>query len=87
MTDVVTVTLSRPIEHDGRSYISFSFREPVTGDYAAADSVKGDFNKSLAVLAMMAGSTLPVFQKIPMREFRKITAATQDFLSDTTAET
>lgn len=87
MSDVVSVTLSKPIEHDGRTYTSFSFREPTCGDYAAADNVKGDFAKSLAVLAMMAGSTLPVFQKIPMREFRKITAATANFLSDPAEET
>ena len=80
------VDLSKPIEHDGKTYTRFTFREPVTGDYAASDLVSGEFNKTLAVLALMAGSSLPVFQKIPMREFKKISAATQGFLSELAAE-
>ncbi|GAB4067994.1 phage tail assembly protein [Ancylobacter sonchi] len=86
MSELVTVELSKPLEHEGKTYSRFTFREPVTGDYAASDLVNGEFNKTLAVLALMAGSTLPVFQKIPMRDFKKISAATQGFLSELAAE-
>lgn len=68
----VTVQLSRPIEVDSKQVTSLTFREPTVGDACLADTVQGDFQQMAAIMAGMAGISLPAMQKIPLREFKQI---------------
>lgn len=72
MSNSITITLSKPIVHEGQSISTLTFREANVGDLCAADAVHGDTMKLLAVLAGMAGTIIPVLQKIPAREFAQI---------------
>ncbi len=72
MTETVTVTLSKPIDADGKKITSLTFREATAGDACRADLVQGDFQKMLAIMSGMCGLTLPAMQQIPLREFNQI---------------
>ena len=72
MTDTITVTLSKPLTHDGKEITSLTFREATAGDACAADLVEGQFKKMLAIMSGMAGVPLPVLMAIPMREITRI---------------
>jgi len=72
MTDTITVTLSKPVKHDGKEISSLTFREATAGDACAADLVEGANKKMLAIMSGMAGVPLPVLMAIPMREFTRI---------------
>ena len=72
MTDTITVTLSKPINHDGKEISSLTFREATAGDACAADLVEGETKKMLAIMSGMAGVPLPVLMAIPMREITRI---------------
>ena len=72
MADPITVTLSKPIQHDGQIYETLTFREATAGDFADAEAVEGEFNKTLSILAGMAETPLAVLRKVPMREMGKI---------------
>jgi len=64
MTDTVTVTLSKPIEHKGHIYSELTFREATAGDLATADAVTGDMTKTLTILACMATVELAVIKNV-----------------------
>jgi hypothetical protein len=70
----VTVPLSKPIEHDGKTVASLTFREATAGDACAAELVEGDFQRTLALLASMSKISLPLAKKIPLRDVHAITA-------------
>ena len=38
MADPITVTLSKPIQHDGQIYETLTFREATAGDFADAEA-------------------------------------------------
>lgn len=71
-SSTATAILKKPVEHAGVTYSEFTFRELLTGDVAVADSQDGDFNKTLAMLASMAGVPLPVMKKLTMADFKQI---------------
>ena len=68
MTDTVTVTLSKPIEHKGNTYSDLTFREATAGDLAIADAVTGEMSKTLAILASMAGVELAIIKNVRARD-------------------
>jgi len=68
----VTVKLSRPITDGDKEITSLTFREATVGDACAADLVAGDFQKTAAILAGMAGVSLPALRQISLREFNHI---------------
>lgn len=68
----VTIELSRPIDVDGKTVASLTFREANVGDLVSSDLVKGDIAKSAAVLACMAGLSLPDFKRVSARDMHRI---------------
>lgn len=78
----VTVTLSAPIEHNGATYTKFTFREAEVGDLMAADAVKGEMSKIIAVLAGMADTSLLVFKKIKSKDLNLIMAETASLMGE-----
>ncbi len=72
MSAKITVTLSKPIEHNGTSYSELSFRDPELGDFIAADAIKGELGKTAAVLASMADIPFPAMKRLAMHDMNKI---------------
>ncbi|MCD1264083.1 hypothetical protein B5M44_04060 [Shinella sumterensis] len=79
---MTTVKLSKPVEHNGKIYDEFTFREAEVGDLMLADAVKGEMSKIVAVLASMADVPLPAFRKVKSRDLNAIMAATKDLLGE-----
>ena len=81
--DPVTVTLTTPIEHDGKTITALTFREAELGDLIAADSVGGgDVARSTAMLASMCGVPIPALRKLKAREFARILKAVEGLLGN-----
>lgn len=72
MTDTITVKLSKLISFNGETFAELTFREATAGDARRAEEVTGEFSRSLAILAGMAGVSLEVMDKIPLRELNRI---------------
>lgn len=87
MSEPVTVPLSKPIEHDGKTHASLTFREATVGDMCAADLVQGDFHKMVAVLAGMADVSMPMMKLLPARDFTRITEAVGHLMGESSAAT
>lgn len=72
MTNTVTVALSTPINFNGETFNELTFREATAGDARRADEVSGEYSKMLAIIAGMAGVSLDVIDRIPLRELNHI---------------
>lgn len=84
MTDTVTFTLAKPIEHNGKSFSEFTFEEATAGDLAAADIVQGELNKTLAVFASMAGVPIQVMRKIKAKDLGRLSLEVAPLLGEQT---
>jgi len=82
MNETITVKLSKPILDGDRAIAELSFREANVGDMIAADEVQGDFAKTAAILASMAGIPLDTFKMLAVRDLNAVTKATADFLGN-----
>lgn len=80
-TDVpktVTVQLGTPITiEDARkqttsTYTELTFRRPKGRDLLIMDKVTGDLNKSVAMMASMAGVPYPVFEEMDADDFARV---------------
>lgn len=65
-------TLTKPIKDGDTEITEMTFRAPVTGDVAAAESFDGEFAQMIAVLALMADVSLSAFKQVSLPDFRKI---------------
>lgn len=72
--ETITIPLSRPITHDEKTIASLTFKEATAGDACAAELVDGDFQRTLALIASMAGISLPLAKKLSLRDVHAITA-------------
>jgi hypothetical protein len=68
----ITVPLSSPIRDGARLITDLTFRKAKTGDLVAADAVKGETAKTLAILACMADVSLPIMKEIDLEDFAMI---------------
>ncbi|KNY12940.1 hypothetical protein AKG11_31955 [Shinella sp. SUS2] len=78
----ISYTLRAPIEHNGTTYSTLTFREANTGDMIIADKFEGPNGKLIATFASMADVPLPVFKQVPMRDFNKIAVAVADLMGE-----
>ena len=69
MTSPVTIELSKPIEHNGKTIASLTLKEMTVADLCAADLVEGPTKKSAALLAAMAGVPLPLILNLPIADY------------------
>ena len=79
---MTTVKLKKPIEHKGKTYSEFTFREASTGDLMMSDKFEGQTSKIVAMLASMAEVELAVFKLLPAREFSRIMTEVGDLLGE-----
>ncbi|WP_108459486.1 phage tail assembly protein [Devosia naphthalenivorans] len=82
MTDSVTVKLSKPITHNGEEISELTFHEATVGDMIAGDEVEGDFGKTVAILASMAGVSYEAFKAMRAGDINKVTKATTGLLGN-----
>lgn len=78
----ISYNLRKPIEHNGTTYQTLTFREANTGDMVMADKFEGQTGKIVAILASMSGVPLPAFHKIPQRDLLKIVDATAALMGE-----
>lgn len=72
---MTTVTLSKPIEHAGKTIAEVTVRAPVLGDMLAADLVQGDQTKQAAIYASITGVPLPAFKQLSPGDYVAIMTA------------
>ena len=82
MTDTITYTLTRPIEHNGQRITSLAFREATAGDACLADAVTGNTRRLLAMLSGMCGQPLPVLEKISLRDLTVLSEKVSHLLGE-----
>ena len=82
MTDTVTVQLSKPITHEGKTITELVFNEATVGDACLADSVKGETSKILAILSGMSGQPMPLLMKLSFPDFNKVVDATVPLMGE-----
>ncbi|KAB1086494.1 phage tail assembly protein [Neorhizobium galegae] len=79
---MTTITLSKPVEHNGTTYSALTFREATIGDLIVGDAVTGELTKTMAVLASISDTPLPAFKKIRAKDLTAIMKATADLLGN-----
>lgn len=72
MANTITVTLDTPVEHDGKSYDSLTFRKMKAKDLVAGDLVSGETRKGFAIFASMAGVPIQVIEELDVDDFEKL---------------
>ena len=85
MTDkTVSVTLASPVELNGETFSTLTFREPDVGDLVRAEELAGpeagQQTTICALLAAMSGMPWDAFHKIKVRDLKRIMGETKDFL-------
>ena len=78
----VTFNLSSPIEHNGQAYTTLTFNEATAGDLAAADVVKGETTKTLAIFASMSETPIQVMRKIKARDLGRLAVEVAPLLGE-----
>lgn len=78
----VTIELKKPFEVEGRTYTSFGFRAAEAGDLMDAESVQGQFTKTVFILARMADVPLELFRLLPVVELNHIVAKAAPLLGE-----
>lgn len=71
-TDTITVTLKKPITHNGATHTTLTFRELELGDMIMGDKVEGEVGKTAAILASMADVPLPAFKRLSASDFKAV---------------
>lgn len=87
-SDTITVDLVSPIEHEGTTYPSLTFREANLGDLIAADKYVTPLEKAAAVMASVSGVPLAAIRKLSVRDVGAVMERAGAFLgNDLTADT
>lgn len=81
----VTVPLDSPVEHDGKTYASLTFRKMKAKDLVAGDLVAGEARKSFAVFASMADIPIQVIEELEMDDFEKLAEAVTPLMGKSAA--
>lgn len=79
---MTTIKLTKPLTVGDTTYSEFTFREAKTGDLMAADIIKGETSKIIAILASMADVPLNVFREVPMRDMTRIMSETAALMGE-----
>ncbi|HZG29957.1 MAG TPA: phage tail assembly protein [Ensifer sp.] len=80
--DTVNVTLTKPVEHDGKTYSGLTFREPDVGDLLLAETASTDMGRMVNILASISDVPVPAFKKIKGSDFKTILKETKDLLGN-----
>ena len=75
--DTITVSLSYPIEVDGKTVSSLTFRRPKVKDLIAAERQPGAIGEESALIAICAGIPFVAAGEIDADDYRRIVRETQ----------
>ena len=70
--DQVAVSLSRPIEVDGKTISSLTLRRPLVRDLIAAERQPGDIAQEAALLSLCAGIPFETIGRLDAADYRRI---------------
>lgn len=80
MTDApkktLTIDLEEPVNVDGTTYETLTFRRRKAKDLSRMDLVKGDNRKHMAMLASMAGVPLQVIEELEGDDYDRVAEET-----------
>ena len=79
---MTTITLSKPVEHNGKTYSELTFREAEVGDLMVGGMFKDQLSQTIAILASISDTPLPAFKKIKARDLNAIMTATAELLGN-----
>lgn len=68
----VTVQLTTPVEHGGKTFNEFTFRQARTRDLVTMDKVQGQMAQTVALFALMADVTIDVMKEVTVADFNRI---------------
>ena len=77
-----TVTLSCPVEHNGKTITTLTFREATVGDLMVAGHFNDQMSQTMATLASISDTPLPAFKKIKARDLKVIMVEVADLLGN-----
>lgn len=72
MSDTITMQLGLPVEYQGKTYTSLTFRKLKAKDLVASDLVDGEVRKSIAIFASNAGVPMGVIEELDLDDFERI---------------
>lgn len=84
---MTTITLSSPVEHNGKTISTLTFREAEVGDLMVSGIFKDELSQTIAVLASISDTPLPAFKKIKARDLGVIMLATKELLGNVSEPT
>jgi len=70
--DTLTVTLTRPIEVDGKTVASLTLRRPLVKDLIAAERQPGEIGQDAYVLSACSGLPFEAVGRIDAGDYRRI---------------
>lgn len=72
MSEEITMLLDSPVEYQGKTYTSLTFRKIKAKDLVASDLVDGEVRKSIAIFASNAGVPMGVIEELDLADFERI---------------
>ncbi len=82
MSQNITVDLLAPIEHDGKTISSLTFREAEVGDLIDASDSRNEIERMVTVMASISGTPLTAFRKIKARDLKNIMKQVGDLVGN-----
>jgi hypothetical protein len=79
---MTSITLSKPVEHNGKTYSALTFREAEVGDLMVGGMFKDQLSQTIAVLASISDTPLPAFKKIKAKDLAAIMEATAELMGN-----
>jgi hypothetical protein len=76
----ITVPLTEPVEHDGRTYESLTFRRMRAGDALIGEDEKNQMRVAYMIFAELAGVPVEVIMKLDVDDFETITTKLEPML-------
>lgn len=79
-----TVKLSKPITAGDKTVSELTFREATVGDLVLGSTFKSELAQTVAILAAISDTPLPVFHQVSARDLNKIMSETAEYLGNET---
>ena len=77
-----TVTLSKPITHDGQTVKTLTLREPTVADEIAAARVSSNAQEQeVHLVGILSGLGAPAIMQLSSKDYRRVQAAIAVFFS------
>ena len=80
-TTATEISLSQPIEHDGKRITSLKLRRPIVADMLAAQKVStNEPERELNLIAVLTGLSRAAVEKMDMRDYMALQRKLAEFM-------